>query len=401
MIEYDNRHLWMKLKRLIGSHFANYQEAWAANRLIAKGKIQPLLSAGVPPRRRRRGRLPGAPQPARGQDRRAVPGARRRPRHRRPRAAGPGRRGQDHAVPQPRRLAPAWLASHAERSSLTRQSIAADRDRPRRHRRHATSEAAIDYYREAFGAEVDHREVVESDGVEEALLKVADSYIQLLTPTRHDSPWPSPREAGRGPAPRRLPRRRLRRGAGGDDGRRGDADRRGAPTRQPGHDRRLRPPQGQLRHPDRARPGVARRAVQPSSTTVGPPSSRATRPTRTPTAVYGGRSRRRRAPGGVVPQQAAQRAGDHQDRRRCSSRRAAPRPANVRAATPSRRGPSGRLFVASSRSPRSRRRAAARPCRRRRATGRRADRRAHRRRATPGRGDEHRPDGTVRHGTRG
>jgi methylmalonyl-CoA epimerase len=49
-------------------------------------------------------------------------------------------------------------------------------------------EAAIDYYRRAFGAEVHHREVVESDGVEEALLRVADSYIQLLTPTRDDSP---------------------------------------------------------------------------------------------------------------------------------------------------------------------------------------------------------------------
>ena len=49
-------------------------------------------------------------------------------------------------------------------------------------------EAAIDYYRKAFGATVDHREVVESDGVEEALLKVADSYVQLLTPTRPDSP---------------------------------------------------------------------------------------------------------------------------------------------------------------------------------------------------------------------
>jgi methylmalonyl-CoA/ethylmalonyl-CoA epimerase len=48
--------------------------------------------------------------------------------------------------------------------------------------------AAIDYYRETFGAVVDHREVVESDGVEEALLKVAESYIQLLTPTRDDSP---------------------------------------------------------------------------------------------------------------------------------------------------------------------------------------------------------------------
>jgi methylmalonyl-CoA epimerase len=49
-------------------------------------------------------------------------------------------------------------------------------------------EAAIAYYQKAFGATVDHREVMESDGVEEALLKVAESYIQLLTPTRPDSP---------------------------------------------------------------------------------------------------------------------------------------------------------------------------------------------------------------------
>ena len=48
--------------------------------------------------------------------------------------------------------------------------------------------AAIDYYQRAFGATVDHREVVERDGVEEVLMKVADSYIQLLTPTRPDSP---------------------------------------------------------------------------------------------------------------------------------------------------------------------------------------------------------------------
>ncbi len=49
-------------------------------------------------------------------------------------------------------------------------------------------EAAIEYYAEAFGAEVEHREIVESDGVEEALIKVADSYIQLITATRPDSP---------------------------------------------------------------------------------------------------------------------------------------------------------------------------------------------------------------------
>jgi methylmalonyl-CoA/ethylmalonyl-CoA epimerase len=49
-------------------------------------------------------------------------------------------------------------------------------------------EAAITYYAEAFGAEVHHREVVDSDGVEEALVKVADSYIQLTAATREDSP---------------------------------------------------------------------------------------------------------------------------------------------------------------------------------------------------------------------
>ena len=49
-------------------------------------------------------------------------------------------------------------------------------------------EAAIAYYADTFGATVDHREKVESDGVEEALLKVADSYIQLLTPTNDGSP---------------------------------------------------------------------------------------------------------------------------------------------------------------------------------------------------------------------
>ena len=49
-------------------------------------------------------------------------------------------------------------------------------------------EAAISYYQEAFGAEVHHREIVDSDGVEEALVKVADSYIQLTAATRPDSP---------------------------------------------------------------------------------------------------------------------------------------------------------------------------------------------------------------------
>jgi crotonyl-CoA reductase len=48
MHSYDNRYLWMNLKRIIGSHFANYREAWEANRLIAKGKIHPTLSRVYP-----------------------------------------------------------------------------------------------------------------------------------------------------------------------------------------------------------------------------------------------------------------------------------------------------------------------------------------------------------------
>jgi crotonyl-CoA reductase len=48
MVEYDNRHLWMKLKSIKSSHFANYREAYDANRLISLGRIQPILSAVYP-----------------------------------------------------------------------------------------------------------------------------------------------------------------------------------------------------------------------------------------------------------------------------------------------------------------------------------------------------------------
>lgn len=44
MHEYDNRYLWMSLKRIVGSHFANYAEAWRANDLIARGLVHPTLS---------------------------------------------------------------------------------------------------------------------------------------------------------------------------------------------------------------------------------------------------------------------------------------------------------------------------------------------------------------------
>ena len=48
MIEYDNRYLWMNQKTLKGCHFANYREAWEANRLVCEGRIQPVLSAVFP-----------------------------------------------------------------------------------------------------------------------------------------------------------------------------------------------------------------------------------------------------------------------------------------------------------------------------------------------------------------
>jgi len=44
MHEYDNRYLWMNLKRIVSSHFANYRESWEANRLIDKGLVHPTLS---------------------------------------------------------------------------------------------------------------------------------------------------------------------------------------------------------------------------------------------------------------------------------------------------------------------------------------------------------------------
>jgi crotonyl-CoA reductase len=42
--QYDNRRLWMRLKRVVGSHAANWQEAMESNRLIAMGRILPALS---------------------------------------------------------------------------------------------------------------------------------------------------------------------------------------------------------------------------------------------------------------------------------------------------------------------------------------------------------------------
>ncbi|MGH9077948.1 MAG: methylmalonyl-CoA epimerase [Acidimicrobiales bacterium] len=49
-------------------------------------------------------------------------------------------------------------------------------------------DAAVDFYRRAFGAAVAHRETLSGDGVDEAHLAVADSYVQLLAPSGAGSP---------------------------------------------------------------------------------------------------------------------------------------------------------------------------------------------------------------------
>jgi crotonyl-CoA reductase len=45
---FDNRYLWMKLKKIVGSHVANLSEQWEAARLFAAGRIAPTISACYP-----------------------------------------------------------------------------------------------------------------------------------------------------------------------------------------------------------------------------------------------------------------------------------------------------------------------------------------------------------------
>ncbi len=47
-LDFDVRYLWMRQKSIIGSHFANAYECERANRLIAEGKIEPVLSKVFP-----------------------------------------------------------------------------------------------------------------------------------------------------------------------------------------------------------------------------------------------------------------------------------------------------------------------------------------------------------------
>ena len=47
-LDFDVRYLWMRQKRIIGSHFANAYECHRANQLIIEGKIEPVLSRVFP-----------------------------------------------------------------------------------------------------------------------------------------------------------------------------------------------------------------------------------------------------------------------------------------------------------------------------------------------------------------
>lgn len=49
-------------------------------------------------------------------------------------------------------------------------------------------DAAVGWYQATFGARVARRERIEADGVDEVLLAVGGSYVQLLTPWRETSP---------------------------------------------------------------------------------------------------------------------------------------------------------------------------------------------------------------------
>jgi len=78
MMEFDNRFFWMRLKRLVGSHFANYREAYEANRLISKGMIHPVMSQVFTLDDTGRSCVAGPQEHARGETRRSVPVAERR-----------------------------------------------------------------------------------------------------------------------------------------------------------------------------------------------------------------------------------------------------------------------------------------------------------------------------------
>ena len=170
------------------------------------------------------------------------------PRHRRP-ASSATKVGEDklHRFRRSSAGRPIWFTGRMLLTEIDHVAIAV-RD----------LDAAIDYYQRAFGAEVDHREVVE----QRRRRGGAAQGGRQLHPAAHAD---RDRLAGRqvrsrsgaracttsATASTTAPRRSAAMVAAG-----AHADRRGAPPGQPRHHGGLRPPEGQLRHADRARPGV-------------------------------------------------------------------------------------------------------------------------------------------------
>ncbi len=119
-------------------------------------------------------------------------------------------------------------------------------------------DAALELYERAFGLTPEYREVVESDGVEEAMLNVGGVYIQLLQATRDDSPI-AKYLAKNGPGLHHLGlRRRLRRRHPRPPARRGrPPHRRGTTTGRWRAHGRVRAPEGDERGARRAGRGRA------------------------------------------------------------------------------------------------------------------------------------------------
>ena len=114
---------------------------------------------GVSARRHGRGCVPGPQEPARGQDRRALPRARRRPRHRRPRAAREGGRGSHHGL-QEARMSPQVVRGpnddeHSGQGFGGELTLGEPLLTEIDHVAIAVHDldAAIDYYRDVFGAD--------------------------------------------------------------------------------------------------------------------------------------------------------------------------------------------------------------------------------------------------------
>ncbi|MGI8709221.1 MAG: methylmalonyl-CoA epimerase [Actinomycetota bacterium] len=51
----------------------------------------------------------------------------------------------------------------------------------------ADLDAAIAHYREVWGIEVTHRETIEDQGVEEAMLPLGDTFLQLIAPANDET----------------------------------------------------------------------------------------------------------------------------------------------------------------------------------------------------------------------